>query len=575
MSDSEDRGPRTQEPAHLEAREAAARYETIPATEVNDWFVDLLPDGKGCILDVGAGSGRDAAWLAALGHDVVAVEPDRAMRREIERHHPENAFKLLADRLPDLRATLRTGLSFDLILLNAVWMFVAPGERERAFRKLVTLLKPGGVIAMTLRRGPVEIGRGMHSVSTQEIERLARRHGAYVEHTDSAPDLLGRTPITWIQIIVRVPDDGTGALPLIRRIVLNDDKSSTYKLALVRSICRVAHSAPGFAREAGDHVQIPLGLVALFWLRLYLPLLRKNLPQNPTNTAGFERLGFAKAALASLGNVSPIDFRAGAGIGPDRRRAMHESLRDACETIDKMPAYHLTHPDGSRIFPVERFNARLPNKLVLDAAYFLSFGSLSVPLHLWRAMQRYTVWIEPALIEEWICLTLKYALRQERRLDETVIRSAMQWLEPERDVDHVRRRAVDLLDGGHKLYCVWTGKPIYRNRLDIDHCFPWSAWPCGDLWNLMPSNRQINQRQKRDLLPNDATLRDAKDRIIGWWDAGYCTKPVLGEQFHLEAKARLPVIESSDDLEDIFVAMCFQRMRLRNDQQVPEWSGPK
>ena len=170
------------------------------------------------------------------------------MRHEIERYHPQKAFRLLADRVPALRATLRTGLSFDLILLNAVWMFVVPGDRERAFRKLVTLLKPGGVIAMTLRRGPVDIDRGMYSVSTEEIERLARRHGAYVESTGTAPDLLGRAPISWIQIIVRVPDDGTGALPLIRRIVLNDDKSSTYKLALLRSICRVAHSAPGFAR---------------------------------------------------------------------------------------------------------------------------------------------------------------------------------------------------------------------------------------------------------------------------------------------------------------------------------------
>jgi hypothetical protein len=31
---------------------------------------------------------------------------------------------------------------------------------------------------------------------------------------------------------VRLPDDGSGALPLLRHIILNDDKSSTYKLAL-------------------------------------------------------------------------------------------------------------------------------------------------------------------------------------------------------------------------------------------------------------------------------------------------------------------------------------------------------
>lgn len=573
MSDNEKRDCPPPRPSDLEAREAAARYEVVPATDVNHWLLDLLPESKGCILDVGAGSGRDAAWLAAQGYDVVAVEPNPTMREEAERWHPDGTFKLLDDGLPDLSKTFRTGLSFDFILMNAVWMFIAPSERERAFRKLVTLLKPKGVIAMTLRRGPVEVDRGMYPVSTEEIERLARRHGAYVERVRSAPDHFGRRNITWTQIVVRLPDDGAGALPLVRRIVLNDDKSSTYKLALLRAICRVAHSAAGFAREAGEQVEIPLGIVALFWLRLYLPLLREDVPQSPSNTAGFERLGFAKDALARLGDISPIDLRAGGSVGADRRWAMHGALRDACQTIDRMPAHFLTYRDGGRIFPVVRRSPSVPSRLVLDEAYFRSFGTLSVPLHLWRAMQRYAVWIEPALTEEWLGLSLKYAARQDRKLDQASVRVAMQWNEPERDVADVRRRAVEILDRERRLYCVWTGKVLRGNSLDVDHCFPWSAWPCGDLWNLVPANRQVNQHQKRDLLPDDATLRNAKDRIIDWWDSGYCAKPVLGERFKLEASARLPSVGTNADLEDVFTALGFQRLRLSNDQQIPEWNG--
>ena len=132
-----------------------------------------------------------------------------------------------------------------------------------------------------------------------------------------------------------------------------------------------------------------------------------------------------------------------------------------------------------------------------------------------------------------------------------------------------------MLDAKQKLYCVWTGKALRRNSLDIDHCFPWAAWPCGDLWNLMPSSRAVNQHQKRDLLPNDATLRNAKDRVVRWWDAGYCAKPaVLGDRFRLEATARLPAVGSASDLEDVFVAIGLQRLRLSNDQQIPEWGGP-
>ena len=159
-------------------------------------------------------------------------------------------------------------------------------------------------------------------------------------------------------------------------------------------------------------------------------------------------------------------------------------------------------------------------------------------------------------------------------IDEGSLRRTMEWLEPTRDVDDVRRRAVDILDAKQKLYCIWTGKALHRNSLDIDHCFPWAAWPCGDLWNLMPSSRVVNQHQKRDLLPIDDTLRKAKDRVIEWWSDGYCAKRDLGERFRLEANARLPAIGSASDLEDVFVALGLQRLRLSNDQQIPEWAGP-
>lgn len=580
MTNNEEHCSRNCRSRDIEVREAAALYESVSAEHVNDWLIDLLPHDGACILDVGSGSGRDAAWLANRGHEVIAVEPNPAMLRECERLHPHRAFRLLADRLPDLSATFRTGLSFDFILVNAVWMFVASGHRERAFRKLVTLLKPGGKIAITLRRGPIEVDRGMHPVSTEEIERLARRHGAYLEPAQHAPDFLGRPQISWTRILVRVPDDGTGALPLIRRVILNDDKSSTYKLALIRTICRVAHSAPGFAREVDDFVEVPLGIVALFWLRLYLPLLRANVPQSPNNRTGGENLGFAKDALARLGDISTLDLRAGGAVGTERRRAMHDSLRDACNTIQHMPAAHLTYNDNrssaeARIFPVERGGRRqMPNKLRLDGDYLWSFGKLSVPLHLWHAMQRYAVWIEPALIEEWVRLSLKYGESLNRSIDESSLRRTMAWVEPSRDVVEVRRRAFDMLDAKQQLRCVWTGDPLDRRSLDIDHCFPWSAWPCGDLWNLMPSSRRVNQRQKRDLLPNDDTLRNSKDRVVEWWESGYCADPPLRDRFRLEALARLPTIGSASDLDDVFIAVGLQRLRLSIDQQIPEWCGP-
>ena len=502
-------------------------------------------------------------------------------------------MQYLLDGLPDLTKTLRTGISFDFILVNAVWMHVAPTDRNRAFRKLVTLLKPGGLIAFTLR-DPIDAFRGMFPVSGAEIEELARQHGAYVERRSEGSDFLGRTPIRWEQVAVRVPDDGTGALPLIRHIILNDDKSSTYKLALLRVLCRIADGAAGWAVDGtgdeSDHVTLPLGLVALYWIRLFKPLLGRDLPQMPGNV-GLGGLGFVQPeGFPRLMNVSDVDLCVGMRVSEERSRYLHRALRDARNTIAVMPAKHLTHQGGSPIFPVARRPpGRPPVVGRLDAPYLWSFGDFSVPRHLWRALQRYNVWIEPALIAEWMRLMHRYAANQGRKLDDSTVSKGMGWSEPERAVDVSRGRAVRLLEQG-PLHCVWSGSRLAKTSLDIDHCFPWSAWPCGDLWNLLPAKRDVNQRQKRDKLPTDGVLRRAKDRIIEWWAAGYVRADdrLLTEQFTLEASATLPTLElpasNLEDvlaearlhrlLEDVFTAVSLQRLRLSNDQQVPEWQGP-
>lgn len=95
-------------------------------------------------------------------------------------------------------------------------------------------MKPRGFIAITLRDGPPEPERGFYAVSKAELERLARERGAFIERSLESNDKLGRTEIRWMHLSIRLPDDRSGALPLLRYIILNDDKSSTYKLALLR-----------------------------------------------------------------------------------------------------------------------------------------------------------------------------------------------------------------------------------------------------------------------------------------------------------------------------------------------------
>jgi len=223
----------------------ADAYEALDPARVHGWLTDLLPRVPALVLEVGAGTGRDAAWLARLGHDVVAVEPSAAMRAEGERRQAGVGVRWVVDAMPALAATHRLGLAFDVILLSGVWQHVAPSERARVIRKLLGLLRPGGVLALTLRHGPSGPGPTMHPVSSAEVECLAREHGAVVVRTVETPDQLGRLEVSWTGVALRLPDDGTGALPLLRNVILNDQKNATYKLA---SCARFA--APPMARPA-------------------------------------------------------------------------------------------------------------------------------------------------------------------------------------------------------------------------------------------------------------------------------------------------------------------------------------
>jgi hypothetical protein len=127
-------------------------------------------------------------------------------------------------------------------------------------------------------------------------------------------------------------------------------------------------------------------------------------------------------------------------------------------------------------------------------------------------------------------------------------------------------------------HCVWSGRRLEPGTLDIDHCLPWTAWPCGDLWNLLPAHRRVNQRDKRDRLPADGLLRAAGGAIQDWWRRAYLDGggALLPRRFQDEARASLPGLVGvmAPEPGEVFAALRVQRLRLRHDQQVPEWAAP-
>ncbi|NOG69989.1 class I SAM-dependent methyltransferase [Roseicella sp. DB1501] len=561
-------------PYHRGFREIAEAYEGQGFEAIHADALPFLPASPGLVLDVGAGSGRDAAWFAARGWEVVAAEPADALRREAARRHPSPRIRWLDDRLPALATLHRLGLGFDLVWLSGVWQHLPPEERPRAMRKLATLLKPGGRMVLTLRHGPAPADRPMWPVDAHEVARLGLDHGLALRvATARRPSALGLPDVTWQTVILDLPDDGAGALPLLRGVILRQEKSATYKLALLRCIARIADLSPNVAEETESGVVLPLGLVALYWIRLFKPLVALGLPQTPDG-----RMGFLTAAFRALGSILPPMLRPGRAFAGAEAMALRQALADAAQLIRAMPATHLTYADGrTPVFPAEY--GRMPAmaaELRLDRALLRSYGTIGVPLPVWQALRRMAAWIEPMLVAEWARLTLGYAARRGQPLLADTVLQALRWQEPERDTLVVRELAAQRLAAGQRLACVWSGRPLAAGTVEIDHCLPWSAWACNDLWNLLPASREANRRKAGQII-GAAALAEARPRILAWWDAAYLGgDPAIRARFAEEARTTLPLPPERDPLpEELFAALDFRRLRLLQETQLPEWPGAR
>ncbi|HEV7267493.1 MAG TPA: methyltransferase domain-containing protein [Falsiroseomonas sp.] len=555
---------------HRGFREFTEAYEAFGFEEIHAGALPFLPAPPGLVLDVGAGSGRDAAWFAGRGFEVVAVEPAAALRQEAGRLHPSATIRWLDDRLPALAQLHRLGLAFDLVWASAVWMHMPPEDRPRAMRKLATLLKPGGRLVLTLRHGPAPGDRPMWPVDAAEVERLGLDHGLALRvATERVEDRQGRRDVRWQTVILDLPDDGVGALPLLRGVILRQEKSATYKLALLRCLARIADASPNVAREVPDGVELPLGLVALAWIRMFKPLVERGLPQLPG-----ERMGFVTDAFRALAPLAPFDLRPGRAFAGEEGAALRRALAEAAQLIRSMPARHLTYADG--VTPVfETRYDRMPRpgaELVLDQETLWTYGATRVPLHVWQALRRMAAWIEPMLLAEWARLTQSYA---KGTIPADEILRALQWAEPERDTAFVRGIVTDRMARGGAVACVWTGQRLRAGGVEIDHCLPWSAWACNDLWNLLPASRAANQG-KGGLIVSAVALEAARPRILGWWEEAYLgAAPDLRRRFAEEARTTLPLAPDRDPAPtDLFAALDFRRLRLRQETQLPEWRGP-
>jgi len=189
------------------AERCASAAESVSFAKLHAKVLKLMPPPPCAVLDVGAGTGRDAAQFAAMGHRVVAVEPVKELRDRAAALHPSQQIEWLDDSLPRLAKLVARDARFDLIMLTAVFMHLDATQRRYAMPRLAGLLRPRGALIMSLRHGPVPRGRLMFDVSAEATVALAGESGLRLtlQLNDQPSQIVGKSDVTWTLLAFTLP----------------------------------------------------------------------------------------------------------------------------------------------------------------------------------------------------------------------------------------------------------------------------------------------------------------------------------------------------------------------------------
>jgi 2-polyprenyl-3-methyl-5-hydroxy-6-metoxy-1,4-benzoquinol methylase len=149
------------------AKSLFAQYQRLAPEKVHRVWLQNLPSNPGFALDIGAGSGRDANWLAQKGWQVTAIEPCEELR-QLAPLHPQ--VQWLNDSLPTLTQLNSKSIgSYQLILVSAVWMHLSPTEQQQSLKRLKSELATNGILVITWRNQSDETERQFHSVNAKQF----------------------------------------------------------------------------------------------------------------------------------------------------------------------------------------------------------------------------------------------------------------------------------------------------------------------------------------------------------------------------------------------------------------------
>ena len=288
---------------------------------------------------------------------------------------------------------------------------------------------------------------------------------------------------------------------VIATILRHDSKTTSYKLALIRSINAVAISYPEIGRTGG-RVAIPLRILAQKWLAYYWPFVDTTSPilqgRPATTSSGNKQDIVFREALTELrrvwqlylgGNTKPSDgFIISSELSRPSRaskyapqiiqqfdrtialiaKAIEQPIRYAGTGVDSV----FEQPKSLDLSDLQKERIELiPSGLPRER-------SLVINASLWNSFRNLSLWIEALCIHEWCLFTEARSKSSEfvRGVSRGYIYELLTDQPSNRRPLTWERNAIDILMyEGAVFTCPWTEKPLSIGNSALYHIVPLSV----------------------------------------------------------------------------------------------------
>jgi len=470
--------------------------------------------------DIGCAGGRDAAWLQKSGYQTKGYDASEELLKEARSRHHHLNFQ--STTLPSLSG-IGDG-AYHNVLCSGVLMHLATHDIVTACINLLRITSNDGMLILSIRASRERSerehdGRLFTVINPSQLSLILGSLGGEVLWTSDSADE-HREGIVWSTLVIQKSSTGRArGLYRLQEIVTRDQKTTTYKFALIRALCAVAKFETESVRwakdgQGHDAVLIPLRSLAVWWLKFYWPLIiESNVPQiRGQNPLAFFKLmrkvgqqqkyGPTREGLALVIN----DIESGIAIpGCD------SLLIKIAETMVKGP---IKHAGGEH-------NPLFGVVLKLHTG---DLGHLKVPVETWRDIALFGHWIDESIIVQWAKWTQSCndaARTQGNKGPHLKLGDYIEMLSapisPKRTTDIIRKFVSDRLENHRDMphHCVRSGERL-RGDFQIDHVIPYSVWSNNDLWNLLPTIPKIN-RLKTDKIPSYKLIARQSNLIVEYW----------------------------------------------------------